>query len=180
MGLADCAEETLKVWEAQTTEEGISNSSSTHRLVRTACKAFHHRGSQQCGTSTLFRTYMRKRDIHKIPFAHFVGNRFNIIFYDGAGIYYLRDHMIKFIENVHGREANRLLQAVLSDLKNRTNIAGCRALGLIDKVVTGPLWRKLVESSASVLQMSSVYSRVKTKFDDWNKDSSAILNSGDF
>ena len=101
--------------------------------------------------------------MHKIPLAQFVGNRFNIIFYDAAGVFYLCDHMIRFIESVHGKEANRLLQAILSDLKDPVNIAGCRALGLIDKVVTGPLWRKLVETSASVLQMSSVYSRVRTK-----------------
>ena len=180
VGLAECAEATLKVWEAQSTEEGTPNSSSTQRLVRTACKAFHHRGSQQCGTSTLFRAYMRKLGVHKIPLAHFVGNRFNIIFYDGGGVYYLRDQMIKFIESVHGKEANRLLQAVLSDLKDPVNIAGCRALGLIDKVVTGPLWRKVVESSASILQMSSVYSRVKARFDDWNDDSSNVLQGNDF
>ena len=121
VGLADCAEETLKVWEAQTAEKETSNSSSTQRLIRTACKAFHHRGSQQCGTSTLFRAYMRKVGVHKVPLAHFVGNRFNIIFYDGAGVYYLHDHMIKFIESVHGTQANLLLQAVLSDLKDPSN-----------------------------------------------------------
>lgn len=71
----------------------------------------------------------------------FVGNCFNIIFYDAAGVHYLREHMIKFIENFHGKEANRLLQAVLSDLKSPILFAGCRALGLVNKVVTGPLWR---------------------------------------
>ena len=88
--------------------------------------------------------------------------------------------LIRFIESVHGKEANRLLQAVLSDLKDPVNIAGCRALGLIDKVVTGPLWRKLVETSASVLQMSSVYSRVRTKFDVWSQDSYSILQGSEF
>ena len=179
VGLADCAEETLKLWESHSAGD-TSNSSSTQRLIRTACKAFHHRGSQQCGTSTLFRAYMRKQGIHKIPLAQFVGNRFNIIFYDAAGVHYLRDHMIKFIQTVHGKEANRLLQAVLSDLRNPTNLAGCRALGLIDKVVTGPLWRKLVESSTSVLQMSSVYTRVKAKFDTWSQNSCSILQGSDF
>ena len=90
VGLADCAEETLKVWEANASEEGnTSGSSGTQRLIRTACKAFHHRGSQQCGASTLFRAYMRKQGVHKIPLAQFVGNRFNIIFYDTAGVFYL-------------------------------------------------------------------------------------------
>ena len=122
VGLADCAEETPKVWEAQTTEKEISNSSITQRVIPTACKAFHHLGSQQCGTSILFRTYMKKIEIHKVPLAHFAGNRFNIVFYDGAGVYYLHNHMIKFIESVNGSEANFLLQAVLSDLKDPSNI----------------------------------------------------------
>ena len=89
---------------------------------------------------------MRKVNVHKVPLAHFAGNPFNIVFYDGAGVYYFHKHMIKFIESVHSSEANFLLQAVLSDLKDPSNIVGCRALGLIDKVVTGPFWRKLVES----------------------------------
>ena len=42
--------------------------------------------------------------MHKLPLAQFVGNRF----YDAAGVYYLQDHMIKFIESVHGNQANRV------------------------------------------------------------------------
>ena len=83
--------------------------------------------------------------------------------------------MIKFIESVHGGQANRLLQAVLADLRNPVYIAGCRALGLIDKVVTGPLWRKLRESSVSVLEMSSVYCEMKSKFDSWSGDAHALI-----
>ena len=61
-------------------------------------------------------------------------------------------------------------------------MAGCRALGLIDKVVTGPLWRKLKDPSISVLKMSHVYSEMKNKFDSWNNDANeceAKLDSAD-
>ena len=175
VGLADTAEETVKLWEAQSTSKESCASSGTQRLVRTACKAFHHRGSQQCGSSTLFRTYLRKEGIHKIPLAQFVGNRFNILFYDAAGVYYLQSHMVKFIESAHGGQENRLLQAVLADLRDPVCIADCRALGLIDKVVTGPLWRKLSESSISVLEMGSVYTEMKAMFDSWSGDSHALI-----
>ena len=74
-----------------------SGSSGTQRLVRTACKAFHHRGSQQCGSHTLFRAYLQRKGIHKIPLAQFVGNRFNILFYDAAGVYFLQNHMIQLL-----------------------------------------------------------------------------------
>ena len=166
VGLADAAEETLKLWEAQFSSNVVGSSSGTQRLVRTACKALHHRGSQQCGSSTLFRTYLRKEGIHKIPLAHFVGNRFNILFYDAAGVYYLRVLIMKFNETVHGGNANRLLKFC-----NPMYIAGCRALGLIDKMVTGPLWRKIQESSSSILGLGSNYCRMKEKFDVWSENS---------
>lgn len=148
VGLADTAKEALKLWEAESNSKEVSSSSGTQRLVRTACKAFHHRGSQQCGSSTLFRTYLRKEGIHNIPLAHFVGNRFNILFYDAAGVYYLRNHMISFIETVHGVQANCLLQAVLADLKDPIYLSGCRALGLIDKWTTMEKLARVVYVSA--------------------------------
>lgn len=175
VGLAECADKAVNMWEISILSDQIApqGSSGTQRLVRTACKAFHHRGSQQCGTSTLFRSYLKEQGIFKIPLAQFVGNHFNILFYDAAGIYYLRNHMIKFIESVHGRSANQLLASVLKDLKNPALIAGSRALGLINKIITGPLWRKLEESSVSVLEMGSIYCKLKEKFDLWSSDSSA-------
>ena len=171
VGLADAAEETLKLWEAQSSSTVVGSSSGTQRLVRTACKALHHRGSQQCGSSTLFRTYLRKEGIHRIPLAQFVGNRF----FDAAGVYYLRVLITKYIETVHGGNANRLLQCVLADLRNPMYIAGCRALGLVDKMVTGPLWRKIQESSISILELGNTYCRMKEKFDKWSENSEEVI-----
>ena len=91
----------MKLWESNVLpEENVTASSGTQRLIRTACKAFHHKGSQQSGSSQLFQTYLKKHNIQKIPLAHFVGNRFNNLFYDAAGVYYLQSHMITFIESV--------------------------------------------------------------------------------
>ena len=91
VGLADAAEAVLKAWEANVSEIGDQGrSSGTQHLVRTACKAFHHKGSEQAGCSLYFRTYCRSNGILKIPLAPFRGNRFNIIFYDAAGVYFLK------------------------------------------------------------------------------------------
>lgn len=178
VGLADSAEETLKLWEAQHQEgsSGMTSSTSgTQRLVRTACKLFHHRGSQQCSFSVQFRAYLRKKGIHKVPLAQFVGNRFNILFYDGAGVYYLKSHMLEFIRTVHGGNANLLAKAVQKDLMNPVHIAGCRALGIIDKLVTGPLWRKIQESSMSILSISNVYTNLLLKFMEWSNDAQQVI-----
>jgi len=123
----------------------------------------------------LFRAYLQRKGIHKIPLAQFVGNRFNILFYDAAGVYFLQSHMIQFIDEVHGTQVNRLLQSVRADLNNPCYMLGCRALGLVDKVVTGPLWRKLQESSLSVLDMGTVYCEMKESFDSWSKDASDVI-----
>ena len=111
-----------------------------------------------------------------MPLAQFVGNRFNILFYDSAGVFYLRTHIEKFIESAHGNNANLLLKSVLRDLKNPLFISGCRALGLVDKVITGPLWRKIQESSISVLQMGTVYCELKEKFDSWLLNAQEVVN----
>ena len=175
VGLADTAEESVRLWESSE-----NSNSGTQRLIRTACKAFHHQGSQQCGSFTLFKEYLKSHQIEKIPLARFVGNRFNILFYDAAGVYYLHSYMISYIESVHGNQANRLLQSVLADLKSPVFEAGCRALGLVDKIITGPLWRKLTESSVSVLQMSNVYCEMKDKFDQWKEDAVAFTKGEAF
>ena len=65
-----------------------------------------------------------------ISLAQFVRNRFNILFYDAAGVYYLHDYMVKFIESVNGQNAQCLLKSFLKDLKTPALIAGCRGLGL--------------------------------------------------
>ena len=63
VGLAETAEATVKQWEATTTCNPLNKTSGTQRLVCTACKAFHYRGSEQCGSSTLFCTYCRKQGL---------------------------------------------------------------------------------------------------------------------
>lgn len=178
VGLADAAEEVLKVWEDTIDSvEGQRKTSGTQNLIRTACKAFHHRGSEQSGCSTHFRTYLRHKGITKIPLAAFVGNRFNILFYDAAGVFFLKSHMIEYLTNSHGSSLNRLLQSVLKDLKSPYFIAGCKALGIIDKLVTGPFWRHLQSSTISILGMSGVYTNMREKFERWSSDAQKVLEN---
>ena len=123
----------------------------------------------------MFRAFLRKQGIFKIPLAPFIGNRFNIFFYDAAGVYFLRQYMATFISFVHGGKANKLLTAVREDLTKTIHIAGCQALGLIDKVCTGPLWRKLQESSTSIMKIGDFYCQMKEKFDLWSENASCVL-----
>ena len=83
--------------------------------------------------------------------------------------------MLHFIDKVHGIQANCLLQSVRAGLSNSCYETGSRALGLIDKIVTGLLWRKLRKSSLSILNMGGVYCDMKATFDSWNKDNLCII-----
>ena len=184
-GLADSAEAVLKQWESTVVDPNAgsrslpenrgyqSSESGTQRLIRTACKAFHKRGSEQAGCPIQFATYLRSKRIAKVPLASFIGNRFNIIFYGATGVYFLRDHILEFFQTQEA--TNRLLRSVQADLYVPELIAGCKALGLIDKLVTGPLWRILEDSSISILKMSAKYAEMERKFIAWSVDSSALL-----
>ena len=71
--------------------------------------------------------------------------------------------MEKYLHQHHPTVLNRLLQEVLSDLKVFHYVSGVRALGIVDKVITGPFWRYLESSSVSILKMSETYSKMKEK-----------------
>ena len=83
--------------------------------------------------------------------------------------------MENYLKFHHG-PLNRLLQAVLSDLSVPKYIAGCKALGIIDKIVTGPLWRHLVHSGGTILEMSSTYSKMHALFEEWGQDAQGVID----
>ena len=71
-----------------------------------------------------------------------------MLFYNGGILYFLYNNLKHFFESV--KDENKLLQAVHSDLQIKYYLCGCRALGLINKFVTWPLWR-LLESGIHIL-----------------------------
>ena len=87
--------------------------------------------------------------------------------------------MEKYLHHHHPGTLNRLLQAVLSDLQVSHFVAGARALGIIDKVITGPFWRHLESSTVSVLEMSDTYCKMRSKFEKWRKDAQAVMDNED-
>ena len=77
---------------------------STSRLIRTICKSIQERGCEKSGRIAQFATFLKgKKDctgtVH-IPLAPFISNRFNILFYNGAGCYYLYDYLNEFFERL--------------------------------------------------------------------------------
>ena len=72
-----------------------------------------------------------------------------------------------------------MLVAVYWDLKVLAFRLGCRVLGLIEKLVSGPLWRIMVKEKC-VLNMSTNYQKLLTCFERWADDSTSFLNNETF
>ena len=176
VGLADQAQECLGKWEKQSSAAmPDSTEVGTVRLVRTACKALEAHCCEQSGSHTQFKAYLHGQGIDAIPLARFVGNRFNILFVNAGGVYYLRKHMELFYDKVLGTP-NRLHIAVRADLANQLHIVGCRALGIIDKLITGPLWRVLASADVSIARVSTVYQQLVESLDVWSVSAVDLLD----
>ena len=69
-----------------------------------------------------------------VKLASFRGNRFNILLWNAVCVLFHQTHFMSFFD-IYGTP-NNLLQAVQEDLNEIKNITGCRALVVIDKLVT--------------------------------------------
>ena len=182
VGMADTASSVLCHWEAtnvaSTTGSGVivrSSESGTVRLVRTACKALSKHGSEQSGVYQSFTTFLLSHGVSRNPLASFRGNRFNILFYDAGALYYISTLVKKFFIDVW-QTPNQLLRAVLADIQVPEYVAGCKALGLINKIITGPLWRVLECKDMTILDMNERYQRLKFCLDEWACDAMVVLS----
>ena len=69
---------------------------------------------------------------------------------------------------------NKLISAVYHDFQVLHFRVACQALGLIDKYVTGPLWRMMVKEK-EVLNMSKHYQKMYKFFNDCLLDATPFL-----
>ena len=184
VGLADQAEGVLNVFDKLLYNEtpigslahggySTNGESGTLRLIRTLCKAVQVRGCEKSGRMLDFDLSLEEYGITGNPLARFKGNRFNIIFYNVGIMYYLQKNCKKFFNDVF--EENRLLTAVHYDLNVTSFIASCRALGLIDTFLTGPLWRLLVQVK-NVLDLNNYYQRIEKLCLIISNDATEFLN----
>lgn len=185
VGMADQAEAALKVFDTLLygtekvgsikSKRGISKGESgTLRLIRTCCKAVQAKGCEKSGRAVQFLTFLQsEKGIEHVPLAPFRGNRFNITFYNGCGIYFLISNLLEFFNRVQNE--NRLLGAVFDDLKVKSFVAGCRALGLISKFITAPFWRILEDKTVHVLEMTQKYQHLLSYMERFAENSEEFM-----
>ena len=103
------------------------------------------------GVYQSFTTFLLSHGVSRNPLASFKGNRFNILFYDAGVLFYIVELVKKIFIDVW-QTPNQLLRAVLSDIHIPEYVAGCKALGLVNKIITGPLC-----NDVSILDMNERY-----------------------
>ncbi|KAI8509787.1 hypothetical protein Bbelb_122150 [Branchiostoma belcheri] len=188
VGLATSAEAGLKTFENACTCTDHSSSGATgaetffpsqgesgaHRLVRAVCKAFSHTGAcEKSGHPKEFEAFLQSCVPAKVnKLISFRGERFNVLFKNGGATYHHKDDLLAYLDTCEA--PNRLLQAVRADLSVPVYVAGCCALGIINKIVTAPLWR-LVESESSILDMCQHFHQLHISFSSFIKDPSSLM-----
>ena len=144
VALAEQAEASLKAYEMIIFKEQNhfqGKESGVQRLCRTFVKCLQERGCEKSGKTVDFITFMTDNySSSKLPLAPFKGNRFNILFYNAAGTFFLHESAVKFFSESASADSNQLVKSVYHDLHIKQYIIGLQALGLIDKFLTGPLF----------------------------------------
>ena len=141
VGLTDQTEASLKAWDRLLYDDrpvgslangGYSKGESgTLRLIRTTCKAVQTHGCERSGRISDFYTFLWE----EVCFSNvllFLLKKIILMCYFIMVVFFTF-----FIKSV--KDENKLLKAVHSDLQIKSYLCGCRALGLINKFVTGSL-----------------------------------------
>ena len=137
------------------------------RLIKTTCKALARGADEKSGKykdfTTFVKVFLQQHKLHSIPLEEFHGNRFNILFESAAGLYFMKDQIEAFL---NGNQTNKLLKAVLHDIKVPLFVAEVKALRLVSRLITGPLWCLLEDKSIHILDMNRLYLELVNFFDD--------------
>lgn len=147
--------------------------------MRTASKAFGvgSGGDEKSGCQGQFKLYaaefLRENSMKTVPLRSYRGTRFNILFYNSACVFFLHKKIRDFLETTDNR--NRLLLSILHDLKTPEFIAGIKALGLLCKLVTSPLWSVLEDITVSILDLNDKYLQLATSLENASKNVQSFM-----
>ena len=149
-------------------------STSTPYFFRAATKLCVPGADQKSGYGLLFKSYLDSLTPPvELKMSTFYGHRINILFSMAASVFYHASH-IKDFTDLYFDKQNNLVSCVSNYVKNNVYLAGCRALGIIDKLCTGPLWRQ-IESAKHILDLNDIWFNFYNFLNEYSQDSSDLL-----
>ena len=103
----------------------------------------------------------------------FLRHRFNVLFIDGAAIYYHRTHIADFLETLP--ESNRLLLCIKDSIQSPICLAALRALGIIAVLVTQPLWRVVERQDIHIFDLNRHWLHLELSLGELSSDATSLL-----
>ena len=147
--------------------------SSVFAVVRATCKALlTGHGSDKSGAGGYFQSFMRGKEL-TMQLADTAHSRMNVVFVNAGSIFHHHEHIVKFLESFPNK--NKLLSAVLNDIQENVFLAELKALGIINKIITGPFWR-LCESVNHILDLNPQILQMKLCLQRWCNNAQTILD----
>lgn len=149
----------------------LSEPCGAKRLCKNSSKGLTMTGSDQSGVGNLWHAYLDGigEDNHLINIEH---DRLNTLFHQAAAVFHHQHHIRDFLSSLP--DPNNLLKTLIFDLDEKAYIAGVRALGILDKIMTGPYWRML-ENAENILSINTDLENLRQHLETWGADSSALL-----
>lgn len=127
------------------------------QCIRVVCKALAKGADPKSGRHRNWKTYCSRinHPEYVSMLQSFKGNRFNIIFLLGGNLYFLREHILTCLNEIP-EPKNKLIRTAITLMENDFNVAGCKVLGILRKLVMMPLWR-ILEKKGHILEMNMFY-----------------------
>ena len=91
----------------------------------------------------------------------FLYHRFKVVFLLGGAFYFHREHIVEFLKSMESE--NFLMSSVKQDVSEIAFSASTRASGIMDKLVTGPLFRRVCQSE-HIFDLNEVCGRIADIF----------------
>ena len=76
----------------------------------------------------------------------------------------MREQVWEFLDCIHG-QPNSLLKAVHADMQVDLFLSGCKLWGILNKLITAPLWR-ITEENGHILGLCDQYTKLDTFLDN--------------
>ena len=178
--LGTAASKALKIYEEIALPESVKISeysfnkgnSRTFDLVFEISQSLTVSGNQRFGRLADWEAFLDSLS-EKNHIVSFLRHRFNILFVDGASIYYHRQHIADFLETLNG--TNRLLLCIKESINSPVCVAALRALGIISVLITQPLWRVVERQDIHIFDLNRHWLHLELSLKDLSKDASELL-----
>ncbi|VDI15710.1 Hypothetical predicted protein [Mytilus galloprovincialis] len=180
VNLASQAESGLKLWEQSVLESEsfhqFTYNQNTSDFIRASTKLCVPGADEKSGYGQLFLTFLKQLDIPvDLKMSTFHGHRINLLFSMGAAVFFHREHIKEFIDSFFSiTERNSLITSVYHYVDNPVYLAGCRAFGIVDKILTGPIWR-IIESTSHILDLNKVWFDFKKILEKYSVDATELV-----